>query len=269
MKRRIPYIVGMRGSDVPGYDVRYRKLYPFITLPIKMIWQQAAATTANSWELKQLALRTAPRLSIEVIPNGVNLERFRPRGTADSETHDGKAVEVLCVARLVERKGIDDLLDAVPLVLKRCPNVHMSIVGSGDYEEPLLRQRADLGIETSVNFVGYVEHSKMPEVYAGADIFVLPSLNEGMPNAVMEAMASGLPIITTYTGGTAELIRGNGIVVPMRAPSAIADAVVELVNNAPLRRSMGTRSREIAETLVWDLVADRYLALYQRVVGVS
>jgi glycosyltransferase involved in cell wall biosynthesis len=269
MKRRIPYIVGMRGSDVPGYDVRYRRLYPFITLPIKMIWQQAAATTANSWEVKQLALRTAPRLDIEVIPNGVNLERFRPRGAADSEPHDGKAVEVLCVARLVERKGIDDLLDAVPLVLKRCPNVHMSIVGRGDSEGPLLRQRADLGIDNSVDFVGYVEHSRMPEVYAGADIFVLPSLNEGMPNAVMEAMASGLPIITTYTGGTSELIRGNGIVVPMRAPSAIADAVVELVNNASLRHSMGVRSREIAETLVWDLVADRYLALYQRVVGIS
>ena len=267
LKRHIPYIVSMRGSDVPGYDVRYRWLYPFITPIIKLIWNGAAAMTANSWELKQLALRTAPRLDIEVIPNGVDLERFRPGIRKQSRISDTSCVEVLCVARLVERKGIGDLLDAVPHILRRCDNVHLTIVGRGDYEVPLKRQCAELGIENRVEFRGYVEHFRMPEVYAHADIFVLPSLNEGMPNGVLEAMASGLPIITTYTGGTCELIRGNGIVIPMKAPQAIADAIVELAENVSLRHNMGRRSREITETLVWDLVADRYLALYERVLN--
>jgi glycosyltransferase involved in cell wall biosynthesis len=80
-------------------------------------------------------------------------------------------------------------------------------------------------------------------------------------------MASGLPIITTYTGGTIEMIRGNGLLIPKQSPDAIAKAIVELIGNSALRVQMGKRSREIAETLIWERVADDYLDLYDRTLA--
>ncbi|MBU0495960.1 MAG: glycosyltransferase family 4 protein [Chloroflexi bacterium] len=260
----LPYVVCMRGSDVPGYDVRYRWLYPFITPIIRAIWTSAAAATANSWELRQLALRTAPRLPIEVIPNGIDAASFQTR---PADAGDNDPLLILCVARLVERKGIGDLLEAVAQIKAAGQRFRVRLVGTGSHAEPLHQRCVELGLEDVVEFVGYIQHFDIPRIYTQADLFVLPSLNEGMPNAVLEAMAAGLPIITTYTGGTSELIRGNGIIVPTRAPGAIAQALTELLDDAALRTSMGLRSRQIAESLGWEFVADRYQALYQRILA--
>jgi glycosyltransferase involved in cell wall biosynthesis len=263
LKRHVPYVLAMRGADVPGYDVRYRHLYPVITPVIKMVWQGAAALTANSWGLKQLAHKTSPSQPIVVIPNGVDLERFNlpDHGTDDK----GATLQLLCVARLVDRKGIADLLDAMPLILQHEKDVRLCIVGGGEKELFFKNRSVALGLQEVVEFRGLVQHGQLPPLYGQADIFVLPSLSEGMPNAVLEAMACGLPIITTDTGGTMELIGDNGIVVPKQTPSAIADAVIRLARNDGLRRAMGRHSRTIAETHLWEMVADRYLSLYQRV----
>ena len=262
--RGLPYIVCMRGSDVPGYDIRYRWLYPFIKPIIRTIWAGAAVSTANSYELKQLALRTLPCLPIEVIPNGIDVDSFKP---GPARTSGDAAPQVLCVARLVERKGITDLLEAAAQVRAAGRRFRVRLVGHGDRAKFLRRRCTELGLDDVVEFVGYVKHFDIPRIYAEADIFVLPSLNEGMPNVVLEAMAAGLPIITTYTGGTSELIRGNGIIVPMRTPGAIAKAITELLDDVDLRASMGRRSRQIAESLGWSYVADGYQALYDRVLA--
>jgi glycosyltransferase involved in cell wall biosynthesis len=262
--RGLPYIVCMRGADVPGYDIRYRWLYPFITPIIRAVWKGAAAATANSHELKQLALRTSPNLPIEVIPNGIDVNSFQPRPAGASS---GGVPQILCVARLVERKGITDLLEAAAQVRVTGRQFRVRLVGQGDRAKSLRQRCTELGLDDVVEFVGYVQHFDIPHIYTEADVFVLPSLNEGMPNVVLEAMAAGLPIITTYTGGTSELIRGNGIIVPMRTPEAIAKAITELLDDVDLRTSMGRRSRQIAESLGWSYVADCYQVLYKRVLA--
>lgn len=261
-KRSLPYLVGLRGSDVPGYDVRYTWLYPLLSLPLHTIWGQAASITANSYELRQLALKFKPRADIEVIPNGIDLQKFQAADLANRP--DDAPVKILCVARLVERKGIGDLIDAVPLMLKKTQNFRLVLVGRGDKEAEMRAKVEASGYAEYVEFMGAVEHTVMPDVYASADVFVLPSLNEGMSNAILEAMAAGLPIVTTYTGGTAELLRGNGTVIPKHSPDAIGKALTELVQDRQLRVTLGARSRQVSETLVWDKVVDDYVDLYER-----
>ncbi|MEO0561204.1 MAG: glycosyltransferase family 4 protein [Chloroflexota bacterium] len=261
-KRQLPYIVGLRGSDVPGYDVRYRWLYPFLSVPLHMIWGGAASITANSSELRNLAHAFRPNDLIEVIPNGVELDRFRV--TELREKSDADTFNVLCVARLVERKGIGHLIDAVKHITPHLRNFKIILVGRGDKEKAFRAQVEREGLTQWIDFRGSVLHYDVPAVYNEADMFVLPSLNEGMSNAVLEAMASGLPIVTTYTGGTAEMLRGNGILIPKGSPDEIAKAILELWADADLRRTMGARSRAIAETLTWERVADDYVDLYER-----
>lgn len=264
-KRNLPYIVGLRGSDVPNYDVRYTWLYPLLKPPLAQIWGGASAITANSYELRNLALEFRPKEHIEVIPNGVDLGRFQalpltPKG-------EGEPFKILCVARLVERKGIGDLILAAKYMRQHKTNFKMIFVGRGDKEQEFRAQVEAENLSDWIEFRGMVLHFDVPAVYNEADVFVLPSLNEGMSNAVLEAMASGLPIVTTYTGGTAEMLRGNGIVIPKQSPDAIAKALLEIWENDTLRANMGARSRSIAETLTWRRVADDYLTLYERTLS--
>jgi glycosyltransferase involved in cell wall biosynthesis len=264
-KRNLPYIVGLRGSDVPGYDIRYKWLYPFLSPGLHAIWQGALALTSNSYELRSLALKFRPRDAIDVIPNGVDLARFQPAELGDKGTDE--VFNILCVARLVERKGIDDLINAVAILCQKRKNFKVTIVGRGDKETEFRNKIAQSGLESCIELKGAVLHADMPAIYKAADLFVLPSLNEGMSNAVLEAMAAGLPVIVTYTGGTAEMLRGNGIVIPKQAPDAIARGILEIWDNYDLRRTMGNRSRSIAETMIWERVADNYVDLYERVLA--
>jgi len=261
-KRELPYVVGLRGSDVPGYDVRYVWLYPFLKPALHQIWGQASSITANSYELRNLAREFRPKDHIEVIPNGVDLARFHStslRDKASSETFN-----ILCVARLVERKGITDLIQSAHFIRQVRQNFKIILVGRGDKEKEYRQMVEAEGLDNYIEFRGMVLHFDVPAIYNEADVFVLPSFNEGMSNALLEAMASGLPIITTYTGGTVEMLRGNGLLVPKQSPDAIAKGILEIWNDYALRKQMGERSRQIAESLTWEQVANDYLNLYER-----
>ena len=136
-------------------------------------------------------------------------------------------------------------------------------MGVGIVVQVLSGLSCGLGADVVVSFAGYIEPGQLPETYAASDIFVLPSMNEGMSNTVLEAMACGLPIITTDTGGTSELISDNGIVLSEVSGASIADAVCRLMADNEARRTMGSKSREMAESLSWEKVAESYLSIYE------
>jgi glycosyltransferase involved in cell wall biosynthesis len=262
LRNHMPYIVALRGSDVPGYNLRFSLLYKFITPSIKKVWHAARAVVANSQGLKELALMTDPQQKIEVICNGIDTGLFKPKKTADG------IFRILCVARLIERKGIRYLIEATAKLLKTYPNIKLILVGEGNIELKLREDVFQRGITEQVEFMGLVSQAKLPEIYNQAGVFVLPSLNEGMSNTVLEAMACGLPIIATDTGGTAELLRGNGFCIPLRDSGAIYDCCLKLIEDENLRQAMGRKSREIAEGMSWRSIAAEYLSLYKRsIVG--
>jgi glycosyltransferase involved in cell wall biosynthesis len=250
---RTPYIVSLRGSDVPGYSERFSLQYVFLRPLLKHVWNQADAVIANSEGLRELARETADP-GIEVIPNGVAVSNFSPRFEREGP------LSVLCVARLIRRKGIGYLIDAVGDL----ENVTLTIVGEGEIEDELKTKVESQGLSSRVRFAGYVPHDDIHSYYEQADVFVLPSFNEGMSNTILEAMAAGLPILTTDTGGTDELLNGNGFVIEKPESNAIREALIHYRDNDRDRVEHAKKSRALAENMSWTSVAEQYYSIYER-----
>ena len=258
-RNKMPYIVSLRGSDVPGFNKRFGLQYVFLTPIIKKVWRNAGAVVANSEGLKELALKSSPEQEIGVIHNGIDISEF------DQSFDVHEELKVLCVSRLIERKGIRFLIEAIGLLKDH--KIKLVLVGEGNQEEELKKMAIALDVADKVEFNGYVDHNDISDIYKSSDVFVLPSLNEGMSNALLEAVASGLPVLVTDTGGTSELIDGNGMIVPMGDSNAIAEGIREFIHNPETRREMGVKSRKIAERMGWAEVADRYLQTYGKMLS--
>ena len=137
------------------------------------------------------------------------------------------------------------------------------MVGAGPLRGELEALAKDLKINSAVSFSGWLPKSELPGVYRLADVFVLPSADEGMPNVVLEAMASGLPVIATKISGNEELVKDgeNGYLVPSGDARALADKLEFLINNKNLSGELGKKSLEIAGKYSWESVARQYLNL--------
>lgn len=259
----LPYILITQGPDIPWYERRYYPLYPVLLPIVKLIWHFAAVVTAQSEASKGLIRKTSPRLPIKIIHNGVEIERFAPTLKLINQRGQRQPLTFACVGRLIERKGQQHLLQAVDLLNRRgfFGRFRILLVGGGDSEEQLRHQCARLNLQDVVTFAGVVARDDMPQRYAEADVFVLPSYNEGMSVALLEALASGLPAVVTETGGTAELVKDNGFIVPWADPVALADALEEFLRKPRLCREMGQKSYQVAENFSWKATAQAYLDL--------
>jgi len=182
---------------------------------------------------------------IRVIPYGFRAPR---KGEGDGEPPIGDdTFRLIAVGRLVARKGFDHLLRALPDLPS---HVRLEVVGDGPLAAPLRDLSRELGVEDRVSWPGYLGRGEILRRLARSDCFVLSSLHEGLGIAVQEAMFSGLPIVATDNGGQTDLVEhgGNGLLVPVADPGAIASAVRELLDDAPRREKMGEVGRaKIAE----------------------
>lgn len=264
-QNKIPYIVSLRGSDVPGYSERFRSLYKIINPLVKLIWKKAAYIVANSQGLKELALKTNSRQSIQVIFNGVDVGNFFP----DEKKRDANRFLITVGAsRVTARKGINYLIEAIKILSVEYQNIYFKILGEGNDRIHLEELSRELKLENRVDFIGRISREKTTKYYQEADVFVLPSINEGMSNALLEAMASGLPVIVTNVGGTRELVQDgiNGYVVPLRNANSIAKALKKMIDNPDIRIRMGEENRKKAESMSWGNVAKKYRELYKNIV---
>jgi glycosyltransferase involved in cell wall biosynthesis len=263
-----PVIVSLRGSDVPGYDPcqpRLDRAHRMLRPLTRWIWRRADRVVASCEHLGRLAMRTDPRLPYSVIPNGVDLARFRPSSRARSR-HPG-VVRCLAVARLVERKGIADLIRAIAMLERG--RYQLEIVGSGPDEQELTSLARQLGIGREVMFTGSLDRAAVPGRYREADIFTLAPWGDAFGHVFAEALASGLPIVGSTAGGVPELVEHgkNGFLVPPREPAALAAAIRLLADNPDLRAEIGKRNRAHAEAnLSWTRVTTRYLSVYHGVL---
>jgi glycosyltransferase involved in cell wall biosynthesis len=263
-----PVILSLRGSDVPGFDPTQRGLGRAHTLLLPLtraIWRRASRVVAPCEGLGRLALRSDPRLRYAVIPNGVDLHRFRPSVRARSR-HPGK-IRCLAVSRLVERKGLADLILGVASLERG--RYELEIVGSGPDEARLKDLAQHLNLGRDVSFSGTVDRAAMPGRYRDADLFTLAPRQEGFGNAFAEALASGLPVVGSTVGGIPELVEHgkNGFLVPPGEPMAIAAAIRHLSDHAEVREDIGRWNRAQAEAnLSWARVTTRYLSVYRGVL---
>jgi len=261
---KIPYIVSLRGSDVPGYSDRFIFLYKFVKPLVRLIWKKSFATVANSKGLKELALETNPKQEIGVIYNGINLSDFAPN---PEKRPSDKIIITTGASRVTARKGINYLLEAIKTLISKYPEVYLKVMGDGNEKENLEKMAKELGLEKNVEFIGRIPREETFPYYQEASIFVLPSLNEGMSNAMLEALASGLPLVATDTGGTRELLKEgvNGFIIKMKDSRDIAEKLETLIRDKELRIKMGNESRKKAEKMSWERVADQYRKIYGRI----
>jgi L-malate glycosyltransferase len=260
---RLPYIISLRGSDVPGGHARLQFEYKLLGPLLKRIWTGASALVACSNGLKNRALKFLPSANIDVIPNGIDLDKFHPVSNRELSGE----LKLLTVGRLSVTKRFEMLVEAVEILSKQGKNVRLIISGGGglfDELETLVEQKKLTGI---INLTGRIESEKMPDVYRQHDMFVSASMQEGMSNAMLEAMASGLPIVTTRCEGVEELISDNGIVVGTDSAESLAEAIIKLADNQQQYNMMCIAARHQAGKFGWDRVADGYIKLYQRVLS--
>ncbi len=249
-EKKQPFVVGLRGTDVPGFNPRMGFLDKIVFKPYsKVVWSRAAKVVSNSKGLRKLAHKSWDG-KIEIIYNGIDTKTFKPGKKP-------KKIKLITVCRLIKRKGLEYLI----LALKDL-DIELDIIGQGPELDNLMKLSKSLGVK--VNFLGYVKHDELPKYYKKSSIFVLPSLYEGMSNSILEAMASGLPIITTNTGGTQELIHDNGIIIKKKSVSSITKALNILINNN-LIKEYGKNSRKIALKLSWKNVAKQYYKLFKEI----
>jgi len=193
-----------------------------------------------------------PRDKVVVIPNGVDLERFRPGDRVRARTHLGVSVDAFvlaCVGRLHPQKGHRYLFEAIAAVHGRTREFICLIAGDGPLRRALEAEARRLGLGMVCRFLG-VQDPIQP-LYNAADVTVLASLYEGMPNVVLEAMAMGCPVIATAVEGSVELVQTGvtGLLVPPADAHALGLALLELAGDPQRRSAMGRAARAVAERL--------------------
>jgi glycosyltransferase involved in cell wall biosynthesis len=203
-----------------------------------------------------------PSVSIDVIPNGVELDRFYP----DKSAKKPDTLRLLTVGRLSVTKRVQMLIDAVQILHKDGCKVHLSIVGGGALEHQIRQIVKERDLAEIIEITGRIGPEEMPQVYRRSDIFISASMQEGMSNAMLEAMASGLPIITTRCEGVDELIADNGIIVENPVPEDIAASIKQLIRNQHTCNSMSAASRKQAALFSWSSVAEQYLRYYYNIL---
>lgn len=260
MLMKKPYIVSLRGSDVPFYSVKYKLLDTFLfQFLYRLIWGKAKYVVANSQGLRDLAFKTIDEYNIEVIYNGVNINMFKP-------LKKEKDFSIVSTSRLIERKGLKYLIEGFASFAKGKKNVRLDFYNEGNQHEELKQLVKGLGIEEKVRFLGMADRNELAKSIPKYHIFALPSLNEGMSNSLLESLACGLAVIATNVGGTKELVDDtNGIIVEKENGDEIFNALEKLYKERKLLESMGRKSREKAKYMSWESVAKEYIKLYKTV----
>lgn len=253
----LPYLVWVSGPDIPGFEQRYARIYPLLVPALRRIWRQAAPLVAKCADEITMIHAVDPDVPVQLIPNGVDLAAFQP-GPA---LPDDGPLEVVCVARLIERKGQHHLIEAVQRLHAEGVAVRLRLVGTGDSQQEYEALAERLGVAQQVHFAGYVPREAIAAEYAAAHVFALPSFCEGMSIAALEAMATGLPVVLSRTGGTAELLDDGvqGLSFDWADVTTLTAHLRRLATDRAMARQMGLAARERALRFSWDAIAARYL----------
>jgi len=263
--QKLPYMVWVSGPDIPGFEQRYTNLYKMLLPMLRAVWRHARPVIAKCRQEADMIHAVVKDLPVKIIPNGVDLSGFKP----GPPIPDDGPLQIFCAARLIERKGQHHLIRAVKQLSDQGVEVIASLAGTGDSLEAYQTLARELGVSERIRFLGYVPREEISRHYATAHVFSLPSFNEGMSLAALEAMGSGLPLVLTRTGGTDELVEEgvNGFTHDWGDIDALAGHLRRLAQDRPLARRMGATSRKRAALFSWEEIAERYFGLFANLTG--
>lgn len=274
----LPLVVSLHGSDVYVAET----VWP-ARRAAGMVFNRAGAVTACSADLREraLALGAEPG-KVDVVPYGVNSERFRPNSFARSRLRATLGIAthtplVFSAGRLVRKKGFEYLIDALAAIPHEV-NVQAAIAGGGDLEAELRARAESARIGYRLRFLGNLSQDEIATWLATADIVAIPSVRDdsgnvdGLPNIVLEAMASGTPLISTPAGGIPSVVRDwhTGVIVPERNAEELAAAILKLARDPELRVRLGEAARaSVVARFAWEIVAGRFEDAYDRALAMT
>ncbi|MCQ1535092.1 glycosyltransferase family 4 protein [Methanosarcina sp. KYL-1] len=267
----IPHVTTVHGSDIN--TIKKSKILRRICV---FIIKNSNWITTNSNYTKELILSIDPSAGekVSIVPIGVDIN-FLQQGRILQEMHQ-KDSKILSVGRLVESKGVDVLILAMKEVVIKFPDVKLFIVGDGPERNKLETLVENLNLNENVVFVGSVEHSLLPSLYASSDIFVLPSQNiggivEGLGVVLLEAMACGTPVIGSDIGGIKDIIIDgyNGFLVPEKSPGELSTKIIELLSDSEIAIKFTYNGfNTIKNKFSWDRVIDDFSTIYYDCVNI-
>lgn len=244
-------------------NVRLRRL-------LRLLGSRMDAVTTVSHNLKDFFVNDMgfSAESVRVVPNAVDTARFRPDGPSErGRTVPCGPTVIGTVARMTEAKDHGNLLQAFKLLLYQRGNLLLALVGDGETRQEVEQQVRALGIGDHVLFLGSQE--RVPEFLRAMDVFVLPSMREGAPVSVLEAMACGVPTVATDVGGVREIIEDgvNGRVVPPRDHEALAEALLWLLERPEaLRKFAAAGPEEVGRRFSREVMCRNYRQIYEQVM---
>lgn len=253
---KVPYVIWAQGSDVYLPD-------KFTKLISKPVLRNASTIITLNKDMKIKVRNISKRNDINILPNGIELEKFK--FVCSKKQNNTTKKTILFVGSLLPIKGVGYLINAMNIVQRSLPNANLLIVGSGSDRDKLKILVQKLNLQECIHFTGKVSNEKIPGYMAKADLFVLPSLSEGFPLVIAEAMASGLPIVTTNVGGLPEIVKDgeNGFIVEPKNPEALAEKIILLLNNRDLCENISNINKENAKNYSWNEITDKLEKTYQ------
>ena len=264
----VPYVISLRGGDVPGNEAGLNTLHRLLTPLRRFIFRRSVAVVANSPGLKEMSERADP-CPVQVIPNGVDTDFFCPPAIRDEAEH--RPFAFLFVGRFQIAKNLFYLFDHVASLRRSGvgPFV-LHLVGDGPQRDELQNHAKNMEIEDGLVWHGWVDKNRLREIYRSADCLVNPSLCEGMPNVVLEAMACSLPVIASRVPGNDAVVRHGetGSLFDLDKPDAFRTALREMMADPGRASRMGQKGRAwVLNDFSWRQVAQAYADLFSGPAG--
>jgi glycosyltransferase involved in cell wall biosynthesis len=259
-----PYVISVWGSDIFDFSQKSPLHRRIVVANLHSADRICSTSRAMASEIRLCCQR-----EINLTPFGVDCERFRPQPHSN-----GTGEFVVGIVKTLEPNyGIEYLIRGFSVFSKRTTQarkLRLIIAGDGSLRDSLQRLARDLNIDGQTTFLGFVRHERVPEILGRFSVFVAPSVLESFGVAVVEASASGLPVVVSRIGGLPEVVqdRVTGILIPPRDPTAIADALEELLKDEQLRSRLGTNGRNfVLENYEWTENASRMERIYKSLLS--
>ncbi|MEA4959373.1 MAG: glycosyltransferase family 4 protein [Anaerolineaceae bacterium] len=199
---------------------------------------------------------------MEVIGTGISLDEF------PFEPNANRKEQIMFVGSLIERKGVNQLLEALTHVQQQVPGCRLLIVGEGVERQHLEQQAEQLGLSGMVTFMGNQSQAEVSRLLRESKVFVLPSIEEGQGVVLVEALASGTPCVGSDVGGIPGVISGVGLLVPPASPTALAEGILRFLKDPDLWQRSSTEGRKRAEEKYdWDVLVRQIVRVYAEVLG--
>ena len=263
---RIPFLLTLQEGDSEAHILkRVGIFYPAWT----WIFKKADYIQAISNYLADFGKKYGARCPVEVVPNGVDVDKFKIQNSKFKITDQNPKV-IITTSRLVYKNGVDILIRSLSELEKlQITNYKLQILGSGPDEQKLKTLAKELGVEDQVEFLGHVVPEKILEYLEKADIFVRMSRSEGLGNSFLEAMAAGLPVIGTNVGGIPDFLRDGetGLFAKVDDAADCAQKIKRLMDDQDLRKLLGENGRKLVEEKYhWNQIADKMGYIFNKLI---